>query len=286
MTKARGCPWGSTSPFLRPRTRAVPNGGGGRLWRWGGPGEKMGRLCFCFCRRPWGAVFEDKSFSARSAALGGALVAAADPGGATPANPAMLPFLVERRVSAGRSAVAGLEELDRTTLGAVFPQRPLSWAVGLAEFGGPLYREREITAAGGWAAGGAFFRRRRGEGARPGHRALRRGPGCSGGCGRERAVERTGASGGCACETSAGRGISAKRRRWFCPRGCRVCFGRRRRPSWRWNRRDAGHSNWRWGQELGFGPLAPPAGVPIGPRPAVLRFRISVGSGPAWTTRS
>lgn len=236
---------------------------------------KKWAFVFLFLPSSLGAVFEDKSFSARSAALGGALVAAADPGGATPANPAMLPFLVERRVSAGRSAVAGLEELDRTTLGAVFPQRPLSWAVGLAEFGGPLYREREITAAGGWAAGAHFsvgvaVKGRALDIARyGGARGVRGDVGVSG-----RWNERV-RLGVCLRNVGGSRYfgetppmvLSAGLSGVFWPSATTVLAV---------EQEDAGHSNWRWGQELGFGPLAPRLGFQSDPA------RLSFGFGFRW----
>ncbi|MBK6880879.1 MAG: hypothetical protein IPN65_00895 [Elusimicrobia bacterium] len=224
---------------------------------------------------PLGALFEDKAFSARSAALGGALVAAPDPGGATPANPAMLPFLEERRVSAGRGAVVGLEELDRTTLGAVFPHRPLSWAVGLAEFGGALYREREITAAGGLVVGSNFS-----VGV-----ALK---------GRALDIARYGGARGVQGDVGVGGRWNERVRLGVCLRniggsryfgeappmiltaGLAGQFGRGATTALSMEQDDAGHSTWRWGQEMAFGPLAPRLGFQSDPA------RLSFGLGFLW----
>jgi hypothetical protein len=222
-----------------------------------------------------GAVFEDKPSSARAAALGGALTAAPDPGSAAPSNPATVPLLSERRVSAGQGAVAGLEEMDRISAGAVFPRVGFAWAVGVASFGGDLYREREISIAGGWAAGAAFS---------------------IGATVKGRAVDiaRYGGERGVQGDLGVSGRWSERVRLGACLRniGGSRYFGETpplvfsvgvAGDLWRGGtsvlaveQDDAGRATWRWGQEMVFGPFAPRLGFQSDPA------RLSFGFGLRW----
>lgn len=108
-------------------------------------------LLFC----PWTAwaVFEEKTTSARAAAMADSLVAVADAGSGGWGNPAVLPLLAERTLTADHGALAGREELRRSRVGFVVPGRRAAWTVGLSDFGTSLYREREIAVGTGAEVG-------------------------------------------------------------------------------------------------------------------------------------
>lgn len=59
-------------------------------------------------------------------------------------------------MTADHGALAGQEDLRRSLVGVVAPGRRAAWALGLSEFGSPLYREREIAAAAGAEVGSGF----------------------------------------------------------------------------------------------------------------------------------
>lgn len=97
---------------------------------------------------PCGAAFEEKSLHARAAGMGGA--GAADGAGpeAWAENPAALATLDRPWVTLSHTRLLGQSDLPVGGAGMSFPLgRSAGAGVSLTQFGGPLYRERELSAA-------------------------------------------------------------------------------------------------------------------------------------------
>ncbi|MBL8023720.1 MAG: hypothetical protein JNK54_05490 [Elusimicrobia bacterium] len=100
---------------------------------------------------PLWAAFEEKPFSARSAALSGSLVGGTLGLDASHENPGALAFTERPGVTGGHSRLFGDEDLGLRTLSGAFGT-PAQGAFGffLSDFGSALYRERELGIS--WAA--------------------------------------------------------------------------------------------------------------------------------------
>lgn len=98
-------------------------------------------------------AFEERPFSARSAALGEAAVASPGGGDAPYENPAGLASSDRFEVGLGHTDLLGMPEMPRNTVSAVAPGRGrVGWGMYGVDFGSSLYREREV----GLAAGGSL----------------------------------------------------------------------------------------------------------------------------------
>lgn len=96
------------------------------------------------------AAFEEKPFSARSAALGESLVGASEGLDASHDNPGALVFAERSGVSLGHTALYGDTELPLNALSGVFSTKRFgAGGFFLTDFGSSLYREREAGVS--WA---------------------------------------------------------------------------------------------------------------------------------------
>jgi hypothetical protein len=103
-----------------------------------------GALPLLFLSLPLVAAFEEKPFSARTSALGGAVTAAAPEASSGLSNPASLRFLPRPEAQAAHTRLFGDEGLSVNSLSVAFPTRRFgSWGMVMTDFGNDLYRERE-----------------------------------------------------------------------------------------------------------------------------------------------
>ncbi len=97
-------------------------------------------------------AFEEKPFSARTAGMGGAMVAVLGETESAFYNPAGMRFSRGPSFASGHTRAMGFSELAHSSLSGVWPTEHWGdWGVFLTDFGSGLYREREAGLA--FAAG-------------------------------------------------------------------------------------------------------------------------------------